>query len=404
MAVSIDDESFYQLLDESQEYFEEKMTIQEDEEQKQVTSWHQNFNERIRNGIGSLETFPDTVKDKLKTLRVRMSAKDEVVEEEQKSASQGTSKTNFGAKVKVGKDVKNVSSTGSSLTNLRTNVLVKITRRVQQMVHNHALAFEFIQKLFNRLEERVAVVEEKVVIEKEWVEKEVQEQMQEVKVKVQNLEKENEVLLRDIDETRQRGMKGNIIISTRKEQQHLLNPHPTSGGQDDQTTMCRKLILAKTGVDIKEGDIVACHPMGRRGSSSYIVRIQNQRPNSGWESLAAGLTSGKGPQGNFVDNGVFLSFQLTERRKEILRSVKEARRLKEEKVRKFKVDQNGKIWITSERGTSGVMKKLAWKEVTSLEELHRECGKVIPLPALERGRRQEQEAGAGARGGARARV
>ena len=60
------------------------------------------------------------------------------------------------------------------------------------------------------------------------------------------------------------------------------------------------------------------------------------------------MTSGQGPKGNFVDNGVFLSFQLTERRKEILRSVKEARRLKEEKVRKFKVDQNGKIWITSE--------------------------------------------------------
>ena len=162
----------------------------------------------------------DTVKDKLKTLRARMSAKDEVVEEEQKSAGQGTSKTNFGAKVKVDKDVKNVSSTGSSLTNLRTKVLVKITRRFQQMVHNHNLAFEFIQKLFNRLEERVAVVEENVVVEKEWVERVVQEQMQEVKVT--NLEKEKEVLLRDIDETRQREMKGNTIISTRKEHQHLL--------------------------------------------------------------------------------------------------------------------------------------------------------------------------------------
>ena len=99
------------------------------------------------------------------------------------------------------------------------------------------------------------------------------------------------------------------------------------------------------------------------------------------------MVSGKHLNGNFVQNGVFLGFQLTERRKEILRNVRDAR--KKDQLKKFKVDQNGRIWITFEKGVKDVKSTLKYHEVSSLDELTSLCPRVVLLPKVVRQERQQ---------------
>ena len=57
-------------------------------------------------------------------------------------------------------------------------------------------------------------------------------------------------------------MKGYLILTTKREGQSLLEPRRDGGGVESMPAMCRRLIQGKTGVKIKEEDILACHPMG----------------------------------------------------------------------------------------------------------------------------------------------
>ena len=205
--------------------------------------------------------------------------------------------------------------------------------------------------------------------------------------KVVKLEEEKEALEAEVDETRQRGMKGNILITVARDKKHLLEPERVGGQKESLTTVCRRAMALSLGREVPEGDIVACHPVGKQGLS-YIVRIINRNPGSAWDTLQAGLATGGL---NSKDSGVFLSFQLTHRRVKLLDSVRDARR--ERLISKFRVDQNGRISVTLDRGVKDdFTKRLRWQEVTSLSSLSSICGGVeFPRPRPERRGEQQRQ-------------
>ena len=400
-AVQVDHDSFHKLLDESHNFLTEGKKEEQEQEQQGKPSWTDRFSTNIKNGIGAItgDTFGEVLQEKLAQLKVRLSSQQEEDEEQEDNPSQYKGADRV-ASVKSSDDYIRVTTPqpggikplgDKAQDNLRHNIIVKLMRRLQRALHNHSLALNYLQHIINKLEERVSKVEEKVEVTEDWVKKEVQdvvkEQVATLEVKVEKLEEKKEALELEVDETRQRGMKGNILITVARDKKHLLEPARVEGQRESTTTMCSRVMALSLGREVPEADIVACHPMGKQGLT-YIVRIINRNPGSAWDTLQAGLATGGL---NSRDSGVFLSFQLTPRRVKILDSVRDAR--KERLISKFRVDQNGRIAITHDRGVKGdYSKRLRWQEVTSLSSLSSLCGGVeFPRPRPERPREQQRQ-------------
>ena len=224
------------------------------------------------------------------------------------------------------------------------NWLINFVKKIMDKVNEHSKVMKFTQK----------VVDEKVD----------QEEFNHLKSKCSVLENE-------CDEARQRGLKGNLILSSpnTSTKKSLLIPNNVNdsktGAQrkEFEHEMCARLIKLKTGVEIPLCDIVACHPLKKRGSdSSYIVRIANRRSDSAWSILAAGMLTGKNSDTNtnFTQDNVYLNFQLTKKRSELLKSVRQAKI--ENKIKKYGVDQNGRLTVK-------VKSTARWEEVSSVSAL-----------------------------------
>ena len=377
ITVNLDSLGLCRLLDESQEIFEEAKRL-EDQEVEEET-WYGKFSANIKQGFEALnkEHLGEKFVEKLQVLKLRMSPKRE--EEEANSSSQRG--CTIGANLKSSRDIGDLDPGPKSI--LATNLLLKVTRRVQGVVNQHGLALEFLQTVINKLEERVSEVEKKVNIDEGWMEQEVKKEVERlvtpVKEKLDQLVVEKEALARDVDLARQRGMKGNLILSTTQADVNMLKPSRGQGVMD----MCLKMIKTKTGVEIPPSDVLACHAIGKRDRPTYILRILNWGPGSGWEALCAGMASGRTTANqNFVKNGVFINFQLTPTRQHILQNVREA--FNRKLIMKFKVDQNGRIFVSKVKGVPKVFEPLPWKEVTNLGILAKECGDNIQMPLVER--------------------
>ena len=178
---------------------------------------------------------------------------------------------------------------------------------------------------------------------------------------------EVEVLRKHCDEVQQRSMKGNLIISSRNTQQRKSLLRPQAGllqgdlAKEDATSLCCRLIELKTGIRVPKEDISACHILKGQGeNSSYIIRFHNLKPGSSWEALTAGLMTGKVNGISFTDANVFINYQVTRERGQLLKLAREARRSKS--IHKYSTDQNGNISIQSElRGK--------WNRITSPTDL-----------------------------------
>ena len=102
--------------------------------------------------------------------------------------------------------------------------------------------------------------------------------------------------------------------------------------------IARRLIKAKTDIDVPLEDIQASHSLGKN-SGSYIVRFANRRPGSAWEQLCDSMMTGEG----MTRENVFLNFQLTKGRADISFHVRKAKR--EKKIHSYSVDPNGVISV-----------------------------------------------------------
>ena len=160
----------------------------------------------------------------------------------------------------------------------------------------------------------------------------------------------NEVgdLTKEIDETRQRGIKGNLIISSpHNDKVSTIATHETvEGKRESDTQMIIRLILKKTGVTIDDKDVIACHQMGKQENHAYVIRLNNRKEGSAWHILTEGMMTGKNPDtGKNFERGVnlFINFQLTNKRAKLAKAVRQART--KQQIHKYYINQNGKIKV-----------------------------------------------------------
>ena len=287
-------------------------------------------------------------------------------------------------------------------------MIIKAVKNIQDLVKDHGLALEFIRELFNRQEVKLTEVERKVLnpgVEVTSmidisVANKIDAKTEDITTKVAVLEsqldqlasdnkllkKKNKQLTEECDETRQRGLKGNLKISCpfRRGEARKDVPVVRNGCMETTTEMVLRLTQEKTGCNIQMQDVVACHRLPEN-DFSYILRVGNRAPGSGWEALAAGMVSGRKYQSRdyFANNGVYLNFQLTEARSSLLNQVRLAR--KRNLLAKFSVNQNGRITILREkspRTTQGGQAKEPWvvvKDMDTMKEMF--SGVTFPLVA-----------------------
>ena len=173
------------------------------------------------------------------------------------------------------------------------------------------------------------------------------------------------------DEARQRGMKGNLILSSPTNRSATLfkpksNLVEGTMVKESMVEMCIRAIETKTGIRVPLEDVSACHPLQRRGTepnTTFVIRIWNRKQHSAWEQLTAGLMTGRNPQTgrDFTSVPLFINYQLTPARGEVVKVVREAKRGK--RLHKYNVDANGRCFVQL------VDRQSQWKEVKSEDDL-----------------------------------
>jgi len=149
---------------------------------------------------------------------------------------------------------------------------------------------------------------------------------------------EIEKLKADLDETHQRGLKGNLILTSASRKDV-----PSIFMSDEQlkeknlsiTDHVISLIEKKYNVVLPLNDIMACH---RLPNNSIILRIWNRTSGSAWSSIIEGIKKGINPKMNFYAN-----FQMTKLRSETFYHVRKLK--KSGKIAKFYLDENASISI-----------------------------------------------------------
>ena len=161
-----------------------------------------------------------------------------------------------------------------------------------------------------------------------------------------------DALEKKCDEVRQRGLKGNLIVSS--PDRTLSNGHQISSlakpesdydnygiwRKENDMEMVLRLVHHKTGVWIQESDVIACHPLGRRERNTFILSVNNRAPMSGWDVITKGMVTA---ENNFSSANVFINFQLTKRRGEICKEIRRAK--KDNLIKSYDIDANGRIHI-----------------------------------------------------------
>ena len=220
------------------------------------------------------------------------------------------------------------------------NKLVKFFGKIVTKIADHAKTIKFNTEMTEAVKNEVDDLKEKQKQHFETIEK--------LKVEGENMK---EIIAKSeyhCDEIQQRSMKGNLTISSpnTRGKDSLAIRLPKGNRAENDTEMCLRLIRLKTGVEAFESDISACHVLKREGAnSSFIIRFHNRRPGSAWEVIAAGLLTGKNSaSGNsFTDANVYINFQLTKKRGDLSKVVRDAKFKKQ--IIKYGTDQNGRITI-----------------------------------------------------------
>lgn len=208
-----------------------------------------------------------------------------------------------GSKAKVG----NGGSEGSSVNQLRS-VVVLLVEMVKTMVEQqeqvgHSTGPEVVQ---------------------------LKQEVEQLKV-VQRQEKD------ELDETRQRNLKGNLIISSPnignkksliKSDAELKTAGLTLHGH------ILDLVKEKFGVTIPKGDIQTCHRL--KNENNIILRVWNRAPDAAWWNLVTAIRTGVNPGTN-----LFANFQLTDRRNQLCYHLRKLKR--EKKISKMSTTENGQL-------------------------------------------------------------
>ena len=186
---------------------------------------------------------------------------------------------------------------------------------------------------------------------------------------IRKLKSEISALTDEVDETRQRSMKGNLIVSSPKlNDTNTLAIHKvTNGKKESDAEMVSRLIKLKSGVEVDPADVIACHPIGKKERNAYVIRLFSRREDSAWHLLTEGMKSG----GNFNrEVNVFINFQLTNKRAKLAKIVRKAK--KDSKIHKYIINQNGaiKVKISDQDNYTEVNSELSFNNLIRPEVFH----------------------------------
>ena len=155
---------------------------------------------------------------------------------------------------------------------------------------------------------------------------------------VKELQKQVRIQDDEIDECRQRSMKGNFILTSPNipasaKKNLIKSDEQLRGDGESLTSHILQLVKEKYDVDVPENDIQALH---RLPNGTVILRLWNRRPGSAWTKIVDGIKSGMNKHINFYAN-----FHLTRKRNGILYEVRQLK--KSAQIFKFYTDENGQI-------------------------------------------------------------
>ena len=154
-----------------------------------------------------------------------------------------------------------------------------------------------------------------------------------------------------LDEIQQRGLKGNIILSSpNNDGKACLIKTPQCLDEENSSVLDHALDLVKKkyGVVLPATDVQACHHLpswtkGKKGQpefKSVLIRVWNRVPGSAWCQLVDRIMQG-GDRGT----NIYANFQLTSTRSSL---VYHLRKLKsEKKIFKFYTNENGQVFYKS---------------------------------------------------------
>ena len=365
------DTAIKELCDDTTNYVNEAKDLWkelEDEVENGEKSFYQKFDFKETPG------YLETIVEKVKEVKVHLSATVEVLVAD---LSQG----------------RHVSGPNAAI-----NTVARVVQGVQTLVRDHGVALEFMRELFNQQEEKITEVKELVqgpgVHNHEWmvneVKKQVEEQVKVVTTKLDSMEeqlevvkgdnlllkKENKELKEEVDETRQRGMKGNIIIKAFPGRDGVDRfkalSRPGGGRLENQVEVCSRLVQGTSGFQVPSQEVAACHKMPN-SEHTWVISLKRV-PGGVWEALSAAMLCGKRQDGDyFADTGVYLAFQLTKQRSKVLHQVRLAR--KEKLLERFSVNMNGRITILRTKPPrtqpGQPREKEVWEVVKDVEGLQR---------------------------------
>jgi hypothetical protein len=190
-------------------------------------------------------------------------------------------------------------------------------------------------------------------------------------IKIEKMEARIELQSVENDETKQRSLKGNIIISSPPGQDKLRILKSKEDLEKEEycvTDYAIEIMQLKYGVSVPKSDIQACHFLPNK---SILLRIWNRVPGSAWSILIDKIKKG----GN-KEYHVYGNFMLTARRNAIsyhLRTLKKSGKISklyttESGVLSFKIkDDRDKIRVTYVSNKKGDdPRTLSIKEIDSL--------------------------------------
>ena len=258
--------------------------------------------------------------------------------------------------------------------NVVLNTTVKILKDLVQKVNTQG---GMIQEIFDEMKKRPAEDANHEELEKVKAEckKSVEDKRLELKAemnetvdKLKNkLEKKHTELEKEVDEGRQREMKGTIIVSspdrgnirTLAVHRPRLDYQGNMVGMETDMEMVLRMVTIKTGVRFPLSDIVACHRIGKnKRTHSYVLKIGNRQPFSAWEALNNAMMTGSMSKDN-----IFINFMLTKARTEMSKQVRQLK--KERKIQSYSIDQNGKFFI-KKNGNDSSFEFISFEDIQKL--------------------------------------
>lgn len=269
------------------------------------------------------------------------------------------------------------------------NWLIKTLNVCVEKLNSHSIVLDAMlihhEQDVVKLKDENNKVEEKCGELKEENEKVVVE-VEKLKEEKVNVETRCERLEVEKDEVQQRGMKGNLIISTntrggRASGFQRLPPSGPNMEVESELSMVLRGVNDHTGVYFEHGEVQDFHANGRdrANPTSYTLRIWNRRPGSNWQALREGMRTWTKPGTDSTFNSdinVRVNYQLTRTRALLGKQVRETRALlvkekilkKHEVIMKYNHDDNGVLRVKTVKG-EGRGKPGRWEVVTNIQQL-----------------------------------